>query len=85
MPNVTQGRLPEHALQPDMVSFNTLMAITAEQQPNLAIELLGEMYVGGPWSWLWGLCLIVSLGGVWGERSKTAENGSYQNVLKFDS
>lgn len=37
-------RLPEHALQPDMVSFNTLMAITAEQQPNLAIELLGEMY-----------------------------------------
>ena len=47
------GRLPEHALQPDMVSFNTLMAITAEQQPNLAIELLGEMYVGGPWSWVW--------------------------------
>eukprot|EP00434_Breviolum_minutum_P000049 symbB.v1.2.000041.t1/scaffold12.1/size699752/21 len=37
-------RLPEHVLQPDMVSFNTLMAITAEQQPNLAIELLGEMY-----------------------------------------
>ena len=53
------GRLPEHVLQPDMVSFNTLMAIPAEQQPNLAIELLGEMYVGGPWSWVWGLCLIV--------------------------
>ncbi len=54
-----KGRLPEHALQPDMVSFNTLMAISAEQQPNLAIDLLGEMYVWGPWDLVgfqpWGL------------------------------
>ena len=31
-----------------------------------------------------GACVwLFRLGGVWGERSKTAENGSYQNVLEL--